>query len=273
MPAPQAKSWPNATLLLVGHGSSRQPGGVHPSVAHAERLKRSGLFADVQVAFWREPPHPADILDAIETPEIFVVPTLACRGHLCDEVLPQALGLTGRTTHIKGRTVHLCDPVGTHPMIASVVAHRARQIMADNGLSADEAAILLAAHGSTRSPQSFETTDNLAKALSAMDGMPKTHARFLEQKPRIEDWRDTIPAPNILVIPFMFSSGAHGAIDVPTCLGITLRDRDFAAIRADGLAGPFPADRRWLWYCRTVGGEPGIADIIVRQVAAVPVMS
>lgn len=259
----------SAGLLLVGHGSSRIAGSGASVRSLADDLRRRDLFARVHPAFLREPPLLPDVRAELrEAPisEIFVVPVLTCRGYICDRILPAALGLDEGRADGSGPAWRICDPVGTHPGMAEIIAARAHAMLASAGLTAGEADLVLAAHGTSRDPESFLQTRRIADALGG-HGLPRVHCVFLEQEPRIEAWTAMCRAATVLVIPYMIAAGAHGSIDLPARLGLDPSDSSFAALERQGQAGPFSIAGKTLLYGRAVGSEPGIAEIVLDQVA------
>lgn len=253
-----------AALVLVGHGSARNPHSSQATRQHAETIRRRGLFAEVHVAFWKETPLFADVLDAVQAPDIFIVPNLACRGYITGQIIPREMGLDGPLT-VQGDTrIRLCDPVGTHPRIAEVVAERVQAVITAHGLRAEDTCVALIGHGTTRNPESAIRTNAVANQLQAMGLGTQVRTAFLEQEPRVETWEALTQAANIVVMPFMISNGLHGAEDIPALLGLDPADSGFRKMAETGIpTGPYTIRGRRLWYCRAVGAEPVVADIIV----------
>jgi sirohydrochlorin cobaltochelatase len=61
-----------ATLVLVGHGSTRNPASRRTTEAHAARARQSGVFAAVATAFLDEAPTLAQVLAALDGPALAV---------------------------------------------------------------------------------------------------------------------------------------------------------------------------------------------------------
>ena len=263
----EAATWAaDAALVVVGHGSALNPLSSRATLDHVEKIRRLGLFAEVRAAFWKEKPFLGEVLDGVSQPRVFVVPNLACKGYITGEVIPRAMGLTGPVTERRGQRIHLADPVGTHPLIAATIAERAGALIASGGLEASDTCVLLIGHGSARNRQSSIQTQAVADALGlAVD----TRTAFLEHPPLVQDWPGDIAAANVIAMPFMISNGLHGAEDIPALLGIKPAPGDMERMAADGTpAGPYSIGGRKLWYCRAVGSEPVVADIMVDQAKA-----
>ena len=61
-----------ATLLLVGHGSTRNPASRRTTEAHAARARKGRVFAAVATAFLDEPPILAEAVAALDGPALAV---------------------------------------------------------------------------------------------------------------------------------------------------------------------------------------------------------
>src|SRR4029077_14348384 len=94
-------SEPSSALLVIGHGSTANPDSSTPTWNHAHEIRRRGLFADVQCAFWKEEPSLRDarFFFADETiHDVFVVPNFISEGYFSLTVIPRELELAGPTT-------------------------------------------------------------------------------------------------------------------------------------------------------------------------------
>ncbi len=259
----------DCALVLIGHGSSRHPNSGEATRDQATALRATGLFRDVRCGFWKEAPRLADCLDGIDAATVYVVPNLACKGYITGEVIPREMGLRGPITERDGQRIVLCDPVGTHPLMAEILADRACSIITEHGLHPDHTCLILVGHGSSRNQVSAIQTRAVADRLAEMDLAADVRTAFLEHPPLVDQWsRDTDKA-NVIVIPFMISNGLHGAEDVPRLLGLDPADPALARLAATGApAGPPDLAGRRLWYCRAIGCEARVAEVILAQVAA-----
>lgn len=258
----------DAALVVVGHGSGRNADSRRATLAHAEALRRRGLFAEVRAAFLKEPPRLAQVLAEIAAPVVYVVPNLAYAGYTATRVLPREGNLTGPLTERDGKRILLCAPVGTHPLVAETMARRIGGVIADNRLAPADTCVLLVAHGSTRSGESARQTAILGERLAVLGVAAEIRALFLEQEPRIADWANVTAATNLIVSPFLMADGQHGAEDVPALLGLDGADRRAFRDAGEGAAaGPFAAAGRRLWLCPAAGGDPVVAEVILQRVA------
>ncbi|MEO5336752.1 MAG: hypothetical protein H7841_07660 [Magnetospirillum sp. WYHS-4] len=256
-------------LVIVGHGSAKAPDSSRPTREHAETLRRLGRFAEVHVAFWKEEPFLKDILARVVSPEVRIVPNLACKGYITSEVIPREMGLAGPVTERDGKRIVLCDPVGTHPRLAEAVAACLRALAEGEGLAASELCLILVGHGSGRNPESAIQTRAVAERLAATGLAAEVRSAFLEQEPHIRDWARLTAAPAVAVMPFMISNGLHGAEDIPAFLGLDPGSPELRRLAAAGTpAGPYRLPGRRLWYLRAIGHDPAVTEIIAELAGA-----
>jgi sirohydrochlorin cobaltochelatase len=251
-----------AALLLIGHGSARNPQSRVPTLRLADELRRRALFAEVQACFLKEPPLIGEALAGLAAPVVFAVPNLAGEGPLVRVDIPRLLGLGQPSAEQDGRRVLYTRPVGSHPRIPELIRRRAERLMAAEGLPPDQVGLLLVGHGSSRPGGAATTAQAIAEALRAMNAVGEVALAYLEQPPLVGDWRDLSTAPNLIVAPLLIAEGLHGSEDIPPLFGL-----------APGESGPSRVDGRSVWLCRGIGADPEIADLIldrVRQRAAEP---
>lgn len=242
-----------ATIVIAAHGSSRHP-GAKPVHRHVETLRQSGLFADVTPGFLKEAPLLSEVLEAIETPDAYIVPMVTGNGYITDTLIP---GIVDNSNC--AASVHMCLAVGNHPMLVDIMAERVGGALDDNKLAPDNYALLLAAHGNSRNPDVADAARSVAADLGRRLGIA-SGAAFIEEAPFIRDWPDLLDAENVIVLPFLVGGGFHGVKDIPEMLGLDALDE------TPGVAGPFSVHGRRLWCCPPVGNEAAIADIIIDRV-------
>ncbi len=111
-------------LLLVGHGTVRNPASGATTQAHARALARQGHFAQVAAAFLDQPPVIAEAVARLESAQVLAVGFFTDAGSHGQEDVPERLGETGRTwvyagpigtdarmTRLLGRQAALCEVV------------------------------------------------------------------------------------------------------------------------------------------------------------------
>ncbi len=247
----------NRGLLLVGHGSSKNPESGRTAVLHAEEIRARNLFAEVRVGYLKQDPKAGRVLCDFDATEITVVPFMACSGHIANTVLPNEL---------KGnKNVTLTEPVGTHKDIAGILGRSIARVMDEHGLVPSETTVLLAGHGSSRGGWSALRTRELAAQIMALNPALDMTCAFLEEPPLIKDWSSLTAAGNIVAVPFLIAGGLHGSQDIPALLGLTPPPGPKGLGGGVDAAGPYEILGRKIWYCRPLGYEPALTEIILER--------
>ncbi|MBF0248062.1 MAG: hypothetical protein HQL36_08330 [Alphaproteobacteria bacterium] len=271
--APHARpDFSQAALLIAAHGSPGSAGGRTSTRRHAADLAARGLFRSVSSGFLTEAPFMGDVLAGLDADEVYVVPNLATNGYTAKEKLPEALKLTGPVTERlrKGRRqrIHLCHPVGTHPLMSKILADRIGRALEDLAFAPADTCVLVVGHGSTKGRESFERTRQVAGELSQYGLSAPHEIAFLDEPPFIGDWRDMTDAPNVLIAPFLISDGFHAAMDIPRAVGMDPDAAAFQAVLADGGINRATLDGRHVAYLPAAGDAPELADVILARARA-----
>ncbi len=246
--------WSKAALLLVGHGSSLRPEGRAATVRLAEAIRRRGIFAEVQECFCKEPPYPS--LDLASARLIYVVPNFAGVGNYTNRLIPQRLGLTGRVTIRAGRRVVYCDPVGSHPGVATLLQRRAEELCRTAGASTTATALLVIGHGA-RSGDAGRTPEAVAAALRASGRFAEVATAFIEQEPRVAQWPRLVRATQVIAAPLLISEGMHANEDLPPLFGLSTP-----------IGGPIALSGRTVWLMGGLGRDPEVVEMILDLVRA-----
>jgi sirohydrochlorin cobaltochelatase len=272
---PNALEFIHSAVLIAAHGSPSNGGGPNATRRHAEHLASLNIFGEVGAGFLTEKPFVADVLNGLESNEIYIVPNMATSGYVCQEKLPQALGLTGHVTEritSKGhQRLILTEPVGTHPLMAKIMASSVEIAMKDLHLDGLDTALVVIGHGSTKSRASFTELENVNAELSqfGLSAFGKNQAiscAFLEETPFIKDWRELTEASTIIFAPYLISDGFHATQDIPLAIGFDPGEPSFLDTLAKGMAATTEVDGRRLVYLPPVGMAPYVAEIIVARV-------
>jgi len=270
----------DATLLIVGHGSTVNGDSGGTVLQHAAELRRRGIFADVREAFFKIEPRIGPTLADIRTPRVFVVPLFVSEGYFTRQAIPCELGLPAGsqavmpcTVPMDGRAVIYCHPVGTHPLMTEVILARARAVLVEARCTMHEArtstALVIAGHGTGLNPDSRKSIERQVELIAAQHIFAEVHPAFLEEEPRIAEIPNFVNSPRIVVVPFFMSDGLHVCEDIPVLLG-----ENEATVQARLKAGEWPwlnpTERRGktIFYSPGVGSEPGIAEVILERVHA-----
>jgi sirohydrochlorin cobaltochelatase len=256
----------NTALLIVGHGSTVNPDSSAPTWAHAIEIRGRKIFAEIGCAFWKEEPSLRDALSMFpeEIREVFVVPNFISEGYFTQTVIPRELELSGRTTkRSNGQVWKYCEPVGSHPMMTDLLLQRASETAPDVDFA--KTALLIVAHGTDLNENSAVAAKREAEKIRALNKYADVLNVYMEEAPRVADWRRLTGASNVVVVPFFISDGLHSYEDIPELLGIA--DGRSTSKAGEEVFGrnPYSIDGRSLYYAPSIGTEPRLADIIVAQ--------
>lgn len=116
-------------LVVVAHGTTRNPRSKDAALAAGKRAKALGGFARVHVCFVDETPAVQDVFGTVTQEKLLVLPFFAGAGPHVTKDIPEALGLPfdgtfGNTYSVGGRTVCYLRPIGASPAIDGVVMAR-----------------------------------------------------------------------------------------------------------------------------------------------------
>lgn len=271
-------SFQDAALVLVGHGSTLNADSAAPTHMHADELRRRGLFAQVLVCFWKEEPTVGGVLRGAFAPRVFIVPLFISEGYFTEQVIPRELGLCRngqmdfpRVQRRGGQTLHYCGPVGTHPSMTEALLARARAVVSQQSSPRPplpaETALFIAGHGTGNNENSRKAIERQVELIRARGEYAEVHAAFMEEEPRIADCWRTARSANLVMVPFFISDGLHSHEDIPVMLGEPAAEVQ-ARFKAGQPTWQNPTERqgRRLWYAPSIGGEPGLAEVIMERV-------
>lgn len=235
------------TLVLLGHGSSKHLGSSASVRRHAELLARRGGYREVRVAFLKEAPFIDTCLDALPCGRAVVVPDFLAEGYFTRQVIPAKLGLAQR----RGNVV-CCPPVGTHPVMAELVAGAAEEAAA--GWRPEQTSLLVVGHGSRKNPCSKQTLLHHLQEVRRRGSWAQVRDLWLEEAPEVGAWSRLAQQRRVVVVPFLLNDGQHGGWDIPAELGLEKGTRVHGAThRLDG---------HQLRISPALGTSPAFADAI-----------
>lgn len=269
----------DSTLLLLGHGSTLNAQSSAPVRLHADALRARGVFGQVLASFWKQEPSFASALRSAWHRDVIAVPVFISEGYFTQQVIPRELGIPTPPsanptldTHFVGRhRLRYCAPVGIHPSMTDVIASRAMAVVSSHPApggppTRGNISLFVAGHGTSNSETSRRAIEDHVASLRSTGTFHDVHAVFMEESPRIQDIPGMASSPNIVVVPFFLSDGLHSQEDIPVMLGA---DPATVARRLEsGLhtwENPTLVHGRWTWYSPAVGGDPAIADVILRR--------
>ena len=259
----------DTALILAGHGSTKNKDSSRHTRETARRLQKRGIFKEVRAGFWKESPSFQEVFHGLGAKEAIVVPWFLTRGYFVEKVLAEQFADTPIP-------VRIVDPIGARPEIVDLVRARAERLFAAQlkfkfklkrfleglrgisksmgaGFSLVETSLLLASHGTPLHTGSRKAADGLAEALGK-DGYRVAKAMFLEEEPKIADWRKVAaPEGPVMVLPHFLAGGLHGSEDVPGLLGIP-----------HGREGWHRVEGRWIGYGAPIGTPAEMENLILK---------
>ncbi len=261
-------SKPHSALIIVGHGSTINPDSSAPTFEHAEAIIDRCIFGEVHRAFWKEEPSFRQVLNCVESDDVYVVPNFISEGYFTRTVIPRELGLEGPVTRIGGRTVKYCEPVGSHEKMTELLLARAAAVAP--GVPPNETTLFIVGHGTNLNDNSAVAAKREVDRIAAMGIYGEVLSAYMEEAPLISDWATLAAQPNVVVVPFFIADGLHSYEDIPVLLGIATESPGAAS--ADGASvfagNPYRLREKTLFYASSIGTEHGFADVILDQVAA-----
>ncbi len=268
----------DAALVLVGHGSTLNADSSAPTYQHGDELRRRKVFGQVIECFWKLEPNICAVLRGVYAPRVFVVPVFISEGYFTEEVIPRELGFcqNGQTDFARvqrrgDQTLHYCGPVGTHDSMTEVILRRAREVVEKfpfpRAPKPKETSLFIAGHGTGNNENSRKAIERQVELIRAMGTYAEVHPVFMEEEPRVADCYQMASAKNIVMVPFFISDGLHSMEDIPVMLGEAER------VVKERLKGGQPTWRnptekhgKLVWYSKSIGSEPHIADVILERV-------
>jgi len=266
------EDFPDAWLVVLGHGTEQNANSAAPVYQHAAELRRRKIFAGVREAFWKQEPQIKKVLAGISAPRVFIAPLFISEGYFSSDVIPRELGI-GASSHLRTPNSGLCycQPVGTHESMTKVILSRAKEIVEQfpfpRAPKPRDITLFIAGHGTEEHENSRQAIEKQAGLIRALGLYAGVHAIYLEESPRIADCYALAQTKNLVVVPFFISDGLHTQEDIPVMLGEAK-----PAVR-QRLAGGRPPWRnptekndRLVWYAPAIGSEPHVADVILERV-------
>ena len=266
----------NATLVVLGHGTTLNDNSATPVLQHAAELRRRGIFAAVREAFWKQEPQVKQVLAELETPRVFIVPLFISEGYFSEEVIPRELGFnltndpTSRVIREAARTTYYGAPVGSHHSMTGIILARARDVVArfpfPRAPKPVDTTLFIAGHGTERSERSRKAIERQVELIRAQKLYGGVEAVFMDEEPRIAGCQTRVQTKHVVVVPFFISDGLHVTEDIPILLGEAERVvKEQLAAGRPTWRNPTEKHGRLTWYASAVGTEPGMAEVILER--------
>lgn len=255
---------PSSALIIIGHGSTVNPDSSAPTFAHADEIRRRGVFGEVVCAFWKEEPSMRQVFYMIGSDDVYVVPNFISEGYFTRRVIPRELELAGEITMRGAHTIKYCDPVGSHPHMTDLLLLRAREVAP--GVPPAQTSLLILGHGTSLNENSGVAVKEQVRRIAARGEYAEVFGVFMEEQPFITDWRKMVNQPNVVAVPFFVSDGLHSYQDIPVLLGIEAAPTPAASKNEVFRHNPHHSDGRALYYSSSIGTAEGFAGLILDQV-------
>lgn len=239
-------------LVLAAHGSHLDPGSSRPAYDHADRVRESNCFDQVQVAFWKEEPALNEVLSTLASQQVFVVPLMMAEGYFTDRVFPRELGLLAGEES-PGTEVAYTPPVGSHESMTEVIVERAGQVASlweDTNIG-----LAVVGHGTERSETSARTTRQHADGVRSTGQFNEVRSFFLDQAPFVDDLINSFHTTDIVVVPLFIADGLHATNDLPALIGLPAS--------GDPQSSPASVGDHRVWWTGAVGTAPRLTDVIL----------
>jgi sirohydrochlorin cobaltochelatase len=267
-----SENFKDATLIVLGHGTTLNDGSALPVMQHAAELRGRGIFAAVREAFWKQEPHIKSVITAIKTPRIIIAPLMISEGYFASEVIPRELGLDSDfRLQTKDFRLFYAKPVGTHPSMTKVLLARAAGVVEKHPFprapKPRDITLFIAGHGTERSAQSRIAIERQVELIHAMNLYADVRAIYMDENPRIENCQTTAATKNVVVVPFFISDGLHTTEDIPVLLGEPEKIvKEKLAAAQPTWRNPTERHGKLTWYSQAIGSEPMMADVIMERV-------
>jgi len=266
--------FPDAALVVLGHGTTLNDQSAAPVFQHAAELRRRKIFTEVREAFWKQEPHIKKVLAEISAPRVFIVPFFISEGYFSWDVIPKALGITcpqNLTRLTRHSVVFYAKPVGSHDLMTKVILARADEVaekfpfprMPKNS----DTTLLIAGHGTGRNANSRKAVERQVELIRAQNIYADVGAVFMEEAPFIKGCHENVKTKNIVMVPFFISDGLHAVEDIPVLLGEPERIvKERLAAGQPTWRNPTERGGKLIWYSPSIGTEPLLAEVILERV-------
>ena len=265
----------DAALVVLGHGTTQNPGSERPVFLHAAELRRRGIFREVREAFWKQQPQVKEVLAGISAARVFIVPLFISEGYFASEVIPRELGFaTELPIKHQQSTLHYCKPVGTHDRMTEVILARAGEVVEQfpfpRAPKPKDITLIIAGHGTERNEESRKSIDRQVALIRSKQIYADVQAVFMEEEPRIADCYSLAQTRNLVIVPFFISDGLHTMADIPVLLGEPDRIvKERLAAGQPTWRNPSEKHGKLTWYAPAVGSAPLVAEVILERVREV----
>ena len=117
-----------AALVLVGHGTERNPKSADAVRRHAAEAEERGVFGEVETLFMDEPPYVDCLTEHVDSTDFVVVPFFISDGYHTQEDIPEDIGITDGEGDYEvpatadGKRVWYTGAIGTDAGVVEVIS-------------------------------------------------------------------------------------------------------------------------------------------------------
>lgn len=259
-------------LILLGHGSLDNAESSQATREQADEIRRRGWFHEVVAAFYKEEPNMRRVLDVVESDDVFIIPFAISDGYMSKIRWPRELGLNGAETRMGSRRIFYGDALGTHPSMTQALRNCAEQCIRNGDClppSFQDLTLVLVGHGTKLHRHSRGAVLQQVEWLTKEGTFAEILPAFLEEEPYDREVLEKVKTSHVVVVPFFLGRGQHAMRDLPMNLGLISSGektwRVPTVVPPKSGVGP----SRTVWYSRTLGSDPWIADLILDRVRAI----
>lgn len=235
-------------LLLVGHGSALVPDAARPLLIHADVIRDSRCFGEVEVGMLLGEPDLDSVFSKLNAPVIQVVPFFLDDGYFTRIVIPDRLLLLSSGS----RLIRFCPPIGLHAGISALLETRLLRHCEMFGTDPKSLSVLLVGHGSAANPGRARALQRHADSIEAKAVFGRVRVAFLEEAPFVAEALAGARGHVVAVVGYLANQGMHATGDLPGLIAAerSLRGTNWPPVHDVG----------------TIGTDEGLPRLIMDQV-------
>ena len=196
--------------VIVAHGQPSDPGPAEAEIAAlAARVAAELPGWSLRSATLAQEDALARALDGAD--HAFVYPLFMADGWFTQTHLP------ARLAAVSGAGITQLPPFGLDPAVQALTVTLALEAAVAAGGLPQDTEVLLAAHGSFRSPAPAAVARAMAQLLADKGGFRRVETGFIDQDPQIATVAKSF-GPGALCLPFFAARGGHVIDDLPEAL-------------------------------------------------------
>jgi sirohydrochlorin ferrochelatase len=200
------------TLVLCAHQKDSEH--TSPVEIHANALFDTGHFGDVAIGYLADEPSFDQVVKAIKTPRVLVVPFLMSAGHTYKQVFLAKI----RDLLHEFESLNYTSPIGLSHRLPDLITTLALRACEQHSWSPQETMLVLVGHGTDRDRDSSRAAENLASIIRQNIRFADCQAIFLNQEPRRMQPSISSTTRHVVGIGMFAGLGQHARLDAPRLL-------------------------------------------------------